>query len=119
VSSLRPWVVAEADWVAVGGLNLLAVCGPEPAVDVLWEQIFAIFATCDGSRSIRIRISIFKPSRLTVEIAQASRSPDVWNIIFLDQLEDEVVLFLCLNRDSVHAVLAADVTCFQPVDALC
>lgn len=46
VSGLRPWVVAPADWVAVGWLDLLAVGGPEPSVEVLWEQVFAAFATC-------------------------------------------------------------------------
>lgn len=54
----------------------------------------------------------------TVEVTQTTRSPDVGHIILLDQLEDEIVLLLRFNRNGIHAVLAADVTCFQPVDAL-
>lgn len=57
-------------------------------------------------------------TQLTVEIAQATRGPDVWNVVLLDQLEDEVVLFLGLDGDGVHAVLAANVTSLEPVDTL-
>jgi hypothetical protein len=40
------------------------------------------------------------------------------NIILtlLDKLEDQIVLLLCLHRDEVHAVLAADVAAVQPVN---
>ena len=55
----------------------------------------------------------------TVEVTQASRCPDVRNVIFLNQLEDEIIFFLSFDGDGIHAVLAADVTCFQPIDALC
>lgn len=47
VSGLRPWIVAPSDWVAIGGLNLLAICRPEPSVEVLWQQVFTAFTTCD------------------------------------------------------------------------
>lgn len=64
------------------------------------------------------RIS-FPKRFFTVKVAQTTRRPNVRHIILLDQLEDEIVLLLRLNRNGIHAVLAADVTCFQPVDALC
>lgn len=55
---------------------------------------------------------------LTIEIAETTRCPDVWHILLLDQLEDEIVLLLRLNRNGVHAILAAEITGFEPVDAL-
>lgn len=58
-------------------------------------------------------------TQLTVEIAQATRGPDVWNVVLLDQLEDEVVFFLGFDGDGVHAVFTADVTGFKPIDTLC
>lgn len=117
VSGLRPRVVSPSDWVAVGWLDLLAVCGPEPSVEVLWEQVFAAFATCFGEKSCHLSKREEK-ARLTVEIAQATRGPDVWDVVLLDQLEDKVVLFLGLDGDGVHAVLAADVTGLEPVNTL-
>lgn len=50
VSSLRPWIVSPADWVAVGWLNLLAVGGPEPSVEVLRQQVFSSLTTCLTSK---------------------------------------------------------------------
>lgn len=36
----------------------------------------------------------------------------------MDQLEDEIVLLLCLNRDGIHAVFTAEITSLEPVDTL-
>lgn len=118
MSGLRPRVVSPSDWVAVGWLDLLAVGGPEPSVEVLWKQVFAAFATCFGREKVYHLFEREEKARLTVEIAQATRGPDVWNVVLLDQLEDEVVLFLGLDGDGVHAVLAANVTSLEPVDTL-
>lgn len=60
---------------------------------------------------------LFMTSQIvTIEVAQATRGPNVRNVFLLDQLEDEIVLLLSLNRDGVHAVLAAKITCLQPVN---
>lgn len=57
VSRLRPWIVWEADWLTIRWLNLLAICWPEPAVDVLWKQVFAAFATCRRELFVSFLIS--------------------------------------------------------------
>lgn len=96
VAGLRPGIVAPALWNAVGGLDLLASCGPEPSIDVLGLQIWAVFATS--------------------EIANAASGPDIWDIVLLNDTEDQVVLLLGLQGDQIHAVFAAQVTAIQPVD---
>lgn len=55
-------------------------------------------------------------SSITIKIAETSRSPDVWDIFFLDQLEDEIILLLCFNWYGVHAVLATEITSLQPIN---
>lgn len=96
VTGLRPGIVAPALWNAVGGLNLLAGCRPEPAINMLGLQIGTILAAS--------------------EIANASSGPDVGHIILLNDTEDQVVLLLGLQCDQIHAVLAAQITAIQPVD---
>ncbi len=59
---MRPVVEASAA-VAVGGRKPVLVGGPEPAVDVLGEELGSIAA---------------------VEVAQATRSPDVWHALATD-----------------------------------
>lgn len=90
VTRLAPWVVAPAVGDLVRGWNLLAVVGPEPSVDALRFQIRTVFAS--------------------LEVTQTTGRPDVWDIVLLDQTEDQVVLLLGFQRNQIHAVLAAHVT---------
>lgn len=96
VARLAPRIVAPALRNAIGRLDLLACRRPEPTEQVLRLQIGAALAA--------------------LEVAQATRCPDVRHIVRLDQAEDEVVLLLRLQGDQVHAVLAAQVARVQPVD---
>lgn len=96
VTGLRPGVVSPSLWNAVGGLDLLASCGPEPTVNVLGLQIGTVLAAS--------------------EIANATSGPDVGHIVLLDDTEDQVVLLLGLQCDQIHAVFAAQITAVQPVD---
>lgn len=98
VAGLAPWVVSPAVRDLVGSWDLLAVVGPEPSVDVLGFQIGTVFTA--------------------LEVAETTGRPDVGDIVLLDQTEDQVVLFLRLQRHQVHAVLAADVAAIQPVYSL-
>lgn len=96
VSGLAPRVVAPAGRDAVGLGDLLAARRPEPAEQVLRLQVAASLAA--------------------LEVAQASRRPDVRHVVRLDQTEDQVVLLLRLQRHQVHAVFTADVASVQPVE---
>lgn len=98
VTGLGPGVVAPSLRNAVGGLDLLAGCGPEPSVHVLGLQIGTVLAAS--------------------EIADATGGPDVGHIVLLDDTEDQVVLLLGLQGDQIHAVFAAQVTAIEPVDLL-
>lgn len=62
VSGGRPRVVVPAVGRLVRGRHLLAVRRPEPAVDVLRFEVLAVLAA--------------------FEVAQSSRRPDVWDIIY-------------------------------------
>lgn len=83
-------VAAHAGWS-----NLGAGSRPEPSVQVSWQQVGTVAA---------------------LEVALATRCPDVADIAACDTLLDELVLLWCLQGDGVHAVSAADVSCVQPAD---
>lgn len=78
----------------VGGGDASGRTGPEPSVDDWGLEISSV---------------------ATVEVALASRGPDVLNITFLDGLGDEFGLVLGFQTHKILAMFSADVPGIQPI----
>uniref|UniRef100_A0A8D8ZYW0 Uncharacterized protein n=1 Tax=Cacopsylla melanoneura TaxID=428564 RepID=A0A8D8ZYW0_9HEMI len=95
VSRLRPGVVSPALWNLVGWGHLCSGGRPEPSKDALGLQISSVLAT--------------------FEVTETSTGPDVWNVVLLDQFEDQVIFLLRFNGNQVHTVFSACISGVQPV----